>query len=59
MNKRVNIVGKGLGTVVEQQKSFGSATKHVILFDSGAREAVQLSKGMDAKAPGEKFYIIE
>ena len=59
VNKRVEVWGKGKGTVIDIKKSLGKATKHVILFDNGARETIQLSKYLDyAAGEGIKFYLI-
>eukprot|EP00937_MAST-01D_sp_MAST-1D-sp2_P003418 g3418.t1 len=61
VDKRIDVFGKGKGTVVDIKKSTGRATKHVVLFDSGARETLRLSKDPNnpkATAKGLKFYMI-
>eukprot|EP00937_MAST-01D_sp_MAST-1D-sp2_P007777 g7777.t1 len=59
LNERIEVPGKGKGTVVDIAKSLGRATKHVVLFDSGVRETVHLSKDpSNPDAKGAKFYML-
>ena len=41
VSKRIEVAGKGRGTVVDVQSRLGKATRHVVLFDSGKREVLQ------------------
>ena len=41
LSAKIEIEGKGIGTVVDVQKSAGKPTEHIIAFDSGTREAVR------------------
>ena len=44
VSKRIEVAGKGRGTVIDIQSRLGKATRHVVLFDSGKRETLQLGK---------------
>ena len=57
LNRRIEVVGKGTGTVVGMEKHKGKPTKHVVVFDdSGTRDTLLLSK--DGGEKGEKFYLL-
>ena len=56
---KVEVEGKGIGTVVAMQISKGKPTEHIILFESGVREAVMLCKNPHADNPkGTKFWVL-
>ena len=64
LGRRINVEGKGPGTVLDVRKRLFSSTKHVVLFDGvGVREALVLSKRpADSSAmhnKGFKFYLLE
>ena len=59
VSKRIEVEGKGKGTVVEVKVAKGKSTEHIVEFDDGRREAVLLSK--DPAAPsskGCKFWLL-
>ena len=57
VDKRVNVVGRGIGTVVGMKKAFGRKTRHVIRFEpSGRTENLLLRKQPGARA-GVPFYV--
>eukprot|EP00936_MAST-01D_sp_MAST-1D-sp1_P001454 g1454.t1 len=59
INKRIEVLGRGSGTVLELHKALGKSTKHVVLFDDGKREVLMLSKNPnDATSKGVKFYLL-
>ena len=56
---RIQVVGRGTGTVVDICHVRGKPTQHVVLFDNGSRELLTLSK--DPTNPtkrGHKFYVV-
>ena len=60
LSAKIEIEGKGIGTVVDVQKSAGKPTEHIIAFDSGTREAVLLCKDPRAAKPkGAKFWVLK
>eukprot|EP00937_MAST-01D_sp_MAST-1D-sp2_P006884 g6884.t1 len=56
LDQRIDVVGKGPGTIVDVERKRGKATRHVVVFDSGARESLLLSK--NGGTTGEKFYML-
>eukprot|EP00936_MAST-01D_sp_MAST-1D-sp1_P001274 g1274.t1 len=59
ISKRIEVLGRGPGTVVDLYKALGRSTKHVVLFDDGKREVLMLSKNPnDASSKGVKFYLL-
>ena len=59
LSAKPEVGGKGIGVVVDMQKSTGKPTEHIILFESGAREAVLLCKDPHAAKPkGAKFWLL-
>ena len=59
ISAKIDIEGKGVGTVVDLQKSRGKPTKHIIQFESGTREAILLCKDPRAAKPkGMKFWVL-
>ena len=60
VSKRIEVDGKGVGTVIGQQKSKGKPTEHTIEFDDGKRETILLSKDPTAaNAKGHKFWLLQ
>ena len=60
ISKRIEVHGKGRGTVVGIIKTKGKSTLHVIDFDAGGREVLLLSKdASSASAKGHRFWILE
>ena len=62
VSKRIEVEGKGSGTVVEIRKAKGKSTEHVIDFDNGERESVLLRKHVSTdgtqNAKGHKFWLL-
>jgi len=59
MNMRIDVHKRGVGTVVDLEKRAGRATRHVVQFDNGPRQALRLSKDPNnPKARGVKFYVL-
>ena len=60
VGKRIEVLDKGIGTVVDMHRAYGKSTKHVVQFDSGSREVLTLSKDPNnPKTKGVKFYLIQ
>ena len=60
LSVKIEVEGLGIGTVVDIEQAKGKSTQHVVLFDSGKREAVQLCKDPSAAHPkGRKFWVLE
>ena len=60
VSKRIEVDGKGSGTVVAIEKAKGKSTLHVVDFDTGGREAVLLCKNASTGGTkGTKFWLLE
>ena len=56
---RIQVVGRGTGTVVDICHVRGKPTQHVVLFDNGSRELLTLSKDpTNPTKKGHKFYVV-
>ena len=59
VSKRIDVEGKGVGTVTDVHTALGKPTQHVVLFDNGARELLTLCKDPTSTSrKGHKFYVI-
>ena len=60
VSKRIEVDGKGTGTVTALKKAKGKPTEHTIEFDDGKRETILLSKDPGvANAKGHKFWLLQ
>ena len=59
ISQRIEVVGRGVGTVVDMHHTRGQPTQHIIMFDNGSRDALTLSKNSaDPSKNGHAFFMV-
>ena len=63
VSKRIDVTGKGVGTVLSTRHTIGKPTLHVVRFDGdgsdGREEAVLLAKSGGAAGKGLEFIVLD